>query len=58
MEVKMAKTKFPALAVILLIFAIVWLLSDLGVYVIDIPWIPVILVVIAVGMIFNRFTKK
>jgi len=54
----MARTKFPALAVILLIFAVAWLLSDLGVYFIDIPWIPVILVVIAIGMIFNRFTRK
>ena len=54
----MARTRFPVLAVILLIFALVWLLSDLGVYVIDIPWIPMVLVVIAIGMIFNRFSRK
>lgn len=51
----MAKNKFPALAVILLLFALAWLLSDLGYLAIDIPWIPVVLGIIAIGMIFNRF---
>ena len=54
---KMHKPKFPMLAVILLIFALVWLLSELGYLTLDIPWIPVILVVIAIGMIFNRFGR-
>lgn len=48
------RTKFPSLAVILLIFAIVWLLSDLEVIRVNIPWIPVILIVVAIGWIFNR----
>lgn len=47
--------KFPTLAVILLIFALAWLMSDLGYFFIDIPWIPLILAVVAIGMIFNRF---
>ena len=51
----MAKTKFPSLAVILLIFAAVWLFSDLGYLAINIPWIPVVIAIIAIGMIFNRF---
>jgi len=53
----MARTKFPVLAVLLLIFAIVWLLSDLGYLIINIPWIPVILAVIAIGMIINRYNR-
>jgi len=53
----MVKTKFPILAVILLIFALVWLFSDLGYWKINLPWIPVILIIIAIGMIFNRFNK-
>jgi len=48
------KRAFPVFAVILLIFALVWLLSDLGFWNIDIPWIPLIVAVIAVGLIFNR----
>jgi hypothetical protein len=54
----MARRKsFPTLAVILLVFAIVWLLDELGVLVINVPWVPVILIVVAVGMIFNRFKE-
>lgn len=51
----MAGKKFPTVAVILLILAIVWLLSDLGAINVDIPWIPVILIVVAVGWIVNRY---
>jgi uncharacterized membrane protein len=49
------KKRFPVLAVILLIFALAWLLSDLGYLTIDIPWIPVILIVVAIGWIINRY---
>ena len=45
---------FPVFAFILLIFAVVWLMNELGYLTINIPWIPVILIVIAVGMIANR----
>ena len=50
-------SRFPSLAVILLIFAVVWLLNELEILSVDIPWIPVILIVIAIGMIVNRFNK-
>jgi hypothetical protein len=53
----MAKTKFPALAVILLIFAVAWMFSELEILTINIPWIPAILAVIAIGMIINRYSK-
>ena len=51
----MASSKFPVLASILLIFAIVWFFNEIGYFNINLPWIPVILGVIAIGMIFNRF---
>lgn len=47
--------KFPTLAVILLVFAIAWLLSDLNIININIPWIPVILIIVAIGLIVNRY---
>ncbi len=47
--------KFPVLAVILLLFALAWFSSELGWLAIDIPWIPVIVVIIAIGMIMNRY---
>ena len=53
----MAKTKFPVLAVILLVVAIAWASTELGVLTINIPWIPVILAIIAIGMIINRYSE-
>ena len=53
----MTKAKFPVLAVILLVFALAWLFSGLGYFKINVPWIPVVLAIIAIGMIFNRFRK-
>lgn len=51
------KRRFPTLAVTLLVLGIVWLLSSMQVIAINIPWIPVVLIIIAVGMIFNRFNN-
>ncbi len=53
----MAKRDFPVLAVILLVFAGVWLVNDLGYWNLNLPWIPVVLGIIAIGMIFNRFRR-
>lgn len=51
------KIKFPTLAVILLVVGIVWLFNDLNLISIDIPWIPVILIIVAIGLIMNRYSK-
>jgi len=51
------KGKFPTLAVILLIFGVVWLITELGYLTINIPWTPIIVVIIAIGMIFNRLLR-
>jgi hypothetical protein len=48
---------FPTVAVILLIAGVFWLLSDLKILAINIPWWPVILIVVAVGWIINHYTK-
>ncbi|MBU0894454.1 MAG: hypothetical protein KKF48_05090 [Nanoarchaeota archaeon] len=53
----MTKTKFPVLAVVLLLFALVWVFTELGYFNITVPWIPIVLAIIAIGMIFNRFSK-
>ena len=50
------KIKFPMFASLLLLIGTAWFLSDLGIISINIPWIPVILIIIAIGMIFNRFS--
>ncbi|MBS3072841.1 hypothetical protein J4477_03350 [Candidatus Pacearchaeota archaeon] len=50
--------KFPILAVILLAVGIVWLIDGLGYLIIPIPWLPIVLIVIAVGLIVNRYMGK
>jgi len=54
----MAKSKFPILATILLVFGLIWILNDLNVISITLPWIPIILVIVAIGMIANRYNGK
>ncbi|MGD9275622.1 MAG: hypothetical protein PVJ67_00455 [Candidatus Pacearchaeota archaeon] len=51
----MTKTKFPVLATLLLIFGIVWLVNVIGFANISLPWLPVILIVVAIAMIANRY---
>jgi len=52
---KMRKDRFPTFAVILLVVAVVWTLSELGIMAVSVPWIPVVLGIVAVGMIVNRY---
>lgn len=51
----MRQNKFPTLAIGLLLVGAIWLLNDLNVIKVDIPWIPVVIIVIALGMFFNRY---
>lgn len=50
--------KFPTFAVIILVVGFLWLLSDFDIIQIDIPWIPIILIIIAIGLIFNQYKKQ
>ena len=47
--------RFPTLAVILLAVGILWLLSEMGFIAFKVSWWPVILIIVAVGMILNRY---
>lgn len=51
------KRRFPTFAIILLAIGLIWLLNDLKLITIDIPWIPVIIIIIALVMIINRVLK-
>jgi len=51
------KINFPTLAVILLIAGIVWAIDALGYLNIDFPWLPVIVIIVSIGMIVNRYTR-
>lgn len=55
----MAKKKFPTLAVILLAIGVIWLLSAFNIFPWkDIPWIPVVLIIVAIGLIVNRYNTN
>ena len=52
------KGKFPTFATIILVVGILWLLTDLKVLTADIPWLPIILIIVAIGWIVNTYRKK
>ncbi len=52
-EVKYRRT-FPTFAVVILIFAGLWLLRELEVIDLSLPFLPVVLIVVSIGVIFNR----
>ena len=49
---------FPTFATLLLVVGVLWLLGELGVFKAEIPWWPVVLIVVAVGWIVDHFLKK
>ena len=51
----MRQKRFPTLAIGLLLVGTIWLLNDLNVIAINIPWIPVVIIIIALGMFFNKY---
>jgi len=53
--IKMRKRKFPGLAVLLLLIGVVWTLNGFGITNLNVPWLPVVLLIIAIGMIVNRY---
>ena len=52
---KCCKRGFPTFAIILLVIGLLWLMGDLDILTINLPWIPIILIIVAVGMIINRY---
>ena len=54
----MARAKFPVLGVIILLVGIFWLFDDIGLLQTNVPWIPIIVIVIGAGLIMNRVTGR
>jgi hypothetical protein len=48
------RRRFPVFGFIILVFAGLWLLREMDVIDIRVPWLPVVLIIIAIGIIFNR----
>lgn len=50
----MAKKSFPTFAIIVLVLSIIWLLYELKIVLWDIPWLPLILIIVSIGWIIDR----
>jgi hypothetical protein len=53
-----AKRSFPTFAVVILVLGLLWLLSDLNVITVDVPWFPVVLIIVALGWLADHYMKK
>ena len=49
---------FPTFAIIVLLIGIFWLLNELDVLKAHIPWIPIVIIVVALGWIVDHFVGK
>jgi len=52
------KWRFPTFATIVLAVGIFWLLNSLGIIKGNIPWWPIILIVVALGWIVNGIVSR
>jgi len=53
-EVCCGKKRFPTFGAILLAIGVIWLLNDLEVVPVDLPWVPIVVIVIAIGLLINH----
>jgi uncharacterized membrane protein HdeD (DUF308 family) len=49
---------FPLAGIILLIIGIVWLLNALNVFMINVPWVPLVVIVIGISLIVNHYYRR
>ena len=52
------KSGFPTFALILLVLGALWILNDIGIMTVKVPWFPVVLVIIALGWIVDYYKKR
>jgi len=48
---------FPTVPIILLVVGILWLLNSLNVITAEIPWWPIVLIIIAIGLVVGYYRK-
>ena len=54
----MAKKVFPTFWFIVLVMALIWFLNDVGFITFNVPWLPLILIIVAIGGILNSYGRK
>lgn len=51
------KKGFPTFATLVLVVGVLWLLSELQILTVTIPWFPVIMIIVAIGWIVDHYSK-
>ena len=49
---------FPIIAVVVLLLGVLWLLGDLGVITAKVPWLPIVVIAIAINWLMHFYAKK
>ncbi|WP_048831086.1 hypothetical protein [Methanomethylovorans hollandica] len=52
------KEIFPTISIIILVTGILWLINELEILRIDIPWFPVVLIIIGIAGIIEFYRRK
>lgn len=52
------KEVFPTIPVIILVTGILWLINELKIFTIDIPWFPVVLIIIGIAGLIEYYKRK
>ncbi len=46
--------RFPTFAWLILVIGVLWFLGELNVIAFNVPWLPIVVIVLAIGMILNH----
>ncbi len=57
-EKSQKKEIFPTISIIILVTGILWLINELEILTIDIPWFPVVLIIIGIAGIVEFYRRK
>lgn len=52
------KEIIPTISIIILVTGILWLINELEILTIDIPWFPVVLIIIGIAGIVEFYRRK
>lgn len=52
------KENFPTIPLIILATGILWLINELEILTIDIPWFPIVLIIIGIAGIIEYYKRK
>ena len=50
--------KFPTFPTILIVIGVLWLLNELKILPFELPWLPIVIIIIGLGMYINSSDKK